>query len=193
MVRLTLYYPWMWYCLAKHMCSTTHFLFIAEVKLSESLAGKSNTYILWNMTWDAKEILVENLTYSLLDSIRCDMMDWFHMKTQFHSLPIFIEHQCDSLEMRKCSITNFLLVMEQDVMRLSSNKHCIVTHILLVMGWDMMRLLVANAVVSLTDCLYGMRCIKTATGGKTAVHSPTIGYRIRCISISWHSITHMLS
>ena len=193
MVRLTLYYPWMWYCLAKHMYSTTHFLFIAEVKLSESLAGKSNTYILWNMTWDAKEILVENLTYSLLDSIRCDMMDWFHMKTQFHSLPIFIEYQCDSLEMRRCSITNFLLVMEQDVMRLPSRKHCIVTHILLVMGWDMMRLLVANTVVSLTDCLYGMRCIKTATSGKTAVHSPTIGYRIRCISISWHSITHMLS
>ena len=128
-----------------------------------------------------------------LDSIRCDVMDWFHMKTQFHSLPIFIEHQCDSLEMRKCSITNFLLVMEQDVMRLPSRKHCIVTHILLVMGWDMMRLLVANTVVSLTDCLYGVRCIKTATSGKTAVHSPTIGYRIRCISISWHSITHMLS
>jgi len=162
MVRLTLYSSWMWCCLA-NMCNTTHFLFIVEVKLSLDTGWKTNTYILWNMTWDAKKILAENLTDSLLDII-CDVIDCFHMKTQFHSLPIchwtsmwFPSNEKNAVLLTFCWSWNKPVLWD-----CPAAKHCSVTHILLVMQWDMMRLLAANTVVSLTDCWYGMRCVKNA-------------------------------
>ena len=135
-----------------------------------------------------KKILSENLTDSLLE---CDRLLPYENTIPLTSYLSWDINVAPSNE-KKAVLLTFCWSWNKMLWHCPAAKHCSVTHILLVMGWNMMRLLAANTVTaSLTDCWYGMGCVKTARWNKQC-HSPTIGHRIRCIGFAWHSITHML-